>query len=416
MNEPRPSDAAFLRGLTSRRLSRRDALRVSGISAAALALAACGVKGQGSAATTPAADAVAKFWAGKTKNGKLDFASWPLYMDPKKPELAAFTKETGITVNYQEVIQEMGPWFAKVQPQLAANQPIGFDLMLITNGIQFKQFVQSKFLAPLDHSKLTNFAAHAGAAYRKTTYDPGNIYSVPWASGMTGIAYDPAKVKEPITKLADLWNPAYKGKVGMFSDTQELANFGLLATGVDPAKSTKADWQKAADKLKEQKAAGIVRKYYDQSYVDALGSGEVWITQAWSGDILQKNASDGANFKFVIPEEGGTIWTDNFAIPVTAANPVDAIMAIDFFYRPEIAATLAEFIGYVTPVPDAQALIQKHADADTTDQKARLERIAKSPLVFPDAATYAKLHYYVDFPDAATQQQFQSIFEPLVLS
>jgi spermidine/putrescine transport system substrate-binding protein len=131
---------------------------------------------------------------------------------------------------------------------------------------------------------------------------------------------------------------------------------------------------------------------------------------------LQKNASDGKNFAFVIPEEGGTIWTDNFAIPVTAANPVDAIMAIDFFFRPEIAATLAEFIGYVTPVPQAQALIQKDADADTTENKAYLEAVAKSPLVFPDAATYAKLHYYVDFPDAATQQQFQSIFEPLVLS
>jgi spermidine/putrescine transport system substrate-binding protein len=416
MSESRPGDPAFLRGLTSRSLSRRDAFRISGLSAAAFALAACGVKGQGTANATPSADAAAKFWAGKTRNGKLDFANWPLYMDPEKPELAAFTKDTGITVNYQEVIQEMGPWFAKVQPQLAAGQSIGFDLMVITNGIQFKQFVQSNFLAPLDPSKLTNFAAHASAVYKRTTYDPGNVYSVPWASGMTGIAYDPDKVKKPITKLADLWNPAYKGKVGMFSDTLELANFGLLAAGIDPAKSTKADWQKAADKLKEQKDAGIVRKYYDQSYVDALGSGEVWITQAWSGDILQKNASDGKNFTFVIPEEGGTIWTDNFAIPVTAANPVDAIMAIDFFYRPEIAATLAEFIGYVTPVPEAQPLMQADAAADTTEDKAYLEAIAKSPLVFPDAATYAKLHYYVDFPDAATQQQFQSIFEPLVLS
>src|SRR5882757_2898387 len=99
MNTPRPSDPAFLRGLTSRSLSRRDALRISGISAAALALAACGVKGQGGNATptTPAADAVAKFWAGKVKNGKLDFANWPLYMDPKKPELTKFTAETGIT-------------------------------------------------------------------------------------------------------------------------------------------------------------------------------------------------------------------------------------------------------------------------------------------------------------------------------
>ena len=108
-----------------------------------------------------------QFWAGKTKHGTLDFANWPLYMDPEQPELKAFTEETGITVNYQEVIQEMGPWFAKVQPQLSAGQSIGYDLMVITNGIQFKQFVQSNFLAPLDHCKLPNFAANAGAGVQE---------------------------------------------------------------------------------------------------------------------------------------------------------------------------------------------------------------------------------------------------------
>ncbi len=418
MNEPTPIDPILLRGLTQRRLNRRDALRISGLSLTGLALAACGVKGQGTATpTTPAADAVRKYWANKTKHGKLDFANWPLYMDPKKPELAKFTAATGIAVNYQEVIPEMGPWFSKVQPQLAAGQSIGYDLMVITNGIQFKQFVQSNFLAPLDHAQLPNFQANAGAAYKTTSYDPGNVYSVPWASGMTGIAYDPSKIKDPITKLSDLWNPAYKGKVGMFSDTQELGNFGMMVLGIDPAKSTPDDWQRAADKLKEQKAAGIVRKYYDQSYIDALGSGEVWITQAWSGDILQKNVSEGRDFKFIIPDEGATIWTDNFAIPITAANPVDAIMCMDFFYKPEIAATLAEYIGYVTPVPDAKAIIQQAADAAKPgDDKDYLQAIATSSLVFPDSATYAKLRYYRDFANAAEQNKYQTIFEPIVLS
>ena len=326
-------DPSLIRGLTQRRLGRRDALRMSGLSAFAMALAACGVKGTGSTApSAPAPDAVAKYWAGKTSNGNVNFANWPLYMDPKHPELKKFTKATGVTVNYQEVIQEMGPWFAKVQPQLAAGQPIGFDLMVITNGIQFKQFVDSGFLAPLDHSKLPNYVANADPSYANEVFDKGNVYTVPWTSGMTGIAYDPKKITRPITELADLWDPAFKGKVGMFSDTQELGNFAMLELGIDPAKSTPDDWRKAAEKLKQQKSAGLVRNYYDQSYVDALGKGEVWITQAWSGDIFQKNVSDGTDFKFVIPEEGGTIWTDNFAIPVTAQNPLDAIKLMDFFY------------------------------------------------------------------------------------
>jgi spermidine/putrescine transport system substrate-binding protein len=413
---PDSVDPALFRGLTQRRFDRRDALRMGGVSALAMALAACGVKGTGTTKASAAApDAVAKFWAGKTGTKKLNFANWPLYMDPKHPELKKFTAQTGITVNYQEVIQEMGPWFAKVQPQLAAHQSIGYDLMVITNGIQFKQFVDSGFLAPLDHSKLPNFAANAAASYSNEAFDRGNVYSVPWTSGITGIAYDPAKIKRPITKLADLWDPAFKGKVGMFSDTQELGNFGMMVLGIDPAKSTADDWKKAAAKLKEQKSTGVLRNYYDQSYIDALGKGEVWITQAWSGDVFQKNVSDGTNFKFVIPAEGGTIWTDNFAIPVTAANPVDALTLIDFFYQTDIAASLAEYINYVCPVPSAQDQIKADAAKATGDTKTSLTALADSPLVFPVEADYAKLHYYRDFPTVAEQQEYQKTFEPIVL-
>ena len=405
-------DPALMRGLTRRRLGR-----LSGLSALGMALAACGVEGKGNpGASAPAPDAVAKFWEGKTSTKHVDFANWPLYMDPKQPELKAFTKETGITVNYQEVIQEMGPWFAKVQPQLSAKQPIGFDLMVITNGVQFKQFKDSGFLAPLDPAKLPNYAKNAAPKYKQEAFDPNNVYSVPWTSGITGIAYDPKKITRPITKLTDLWDPAFKGKVGMFSDTQELGNFAMMALGANPEKSTPDDWKKAADKLKEQKSQGIIRNYYDQSYIDALGKGEVWITQAWSGDIFQKNVSDGTNFEFIIPEEGGTIWTDNMTIPITAANPVDAIMMMDFFYEVENAATLAEYINYVCPVPAAQEQIKKDAAKLSGDDKKAMEAVATSPLVFPAQSDYAKLHYYVDFKTVAEQQEFQAIFEPIVLA
>jgi spermidine/putrescine transport system substrate-binding protein len=409
-------DPALVRGLTQRRFDRRDLLRAGGLAALGMSLAACGVKGKGTKASASVApDAIAKYWGNKTKNGHVDFANWPLYMDPKHPELQKFTKETGITVKYQEVIQEMGPWFAKVQPQLSAGQSIGFDLMVITNSVQFNQFVDSGFLAPLDHSKLPNFAKYAGDKYKNEVYDKGNVYSVPWASGITGIAYDPAKIKTPPTKLTDLWNPAYKGKVGMFSDTQELGNFGLMALGVDPAKSTSDDWAKAAAYLKKQKDEGIVRKYYDQSYIDALGRGEVWMTQAWSGDIFQKNLSDGTNFKFVVPEDGGTLWTDNMTIPITAKNPVDAIELMDFFYLPTIAASLTEYIAYVTPVPAAQAQIKADAAKASGDTKATDLALSTSPNIFPSDAVYANLHYYVSFPSESIKQQYDKLFEPIVL-
>ncbi|MEV4461230.1 spermidine/putrescine ABC transporter substrate-binding protein, partial [Microbispora sp. NPDC049633] len=392
---------------------------LAGLSAAGLALAACGVQGKGTAKPTSSAQAqseVEKFWSGKTKNGHVDFASWPLYMDPKQPELKQFTQQTGITVSYKEVILEMPSWFAKIQPQLAAGQSIDYDLMIVTNGLHFEQLVQLGYLAPLDHSKLPNFAANAAEQYKNESYDPGNVYSIPWASGMTGIAYNPKYIDTPPTSIAELWNPKYKGKVGMMSDSQEIANFGLFAVGADPDKSTQADWEKAAAKLQEQRDGGIVRKYYDQAYMDPLAKGDIWLTMAWSGDVFQKNVSDGTDLKFVVPQEGGTIWTDNMTIPKTATNPVDAIMLMDFFYDVNVAAQLAEYINYVTPVPAAKDVIAADAAKASGSRKKLLEEVASSPLVFPSTEDTARLRNYVNFKTPQEQKKFESIFQAITTS
>jgi spermidine/putrescine transport system substrate-binding protein len=159
-----------------------------------------------------------------------------------------------------------------------------------------------------------------------------------------------------------------------------------------------------------------VRKYYDQDYITALANGDIWISMAWSGDIFQQNASSGSNLKFVIPSDGGTLWTDNMVIPITATNPVGAMQLIDFFYDPKIAASLAEYINYITPVPAAQPIIASDAAAASGEDKAALEQVADSPLVFPSASDYAKLHYYRDFKTPAEHTEYQSIFNPIVTS
>lgn len=413
-----PQDPTFLRGLTQRRLARRGVLKASAAGAAVLGLAACGVKGKATGKATQAPDQVAAFWKDKTAKGHVNFANWPLYMDPKHPELKEFTKETGVTVTYKEVINDIPTWFAKIQPQLSAHQSIGYDIMVITNGQQFKDCVDLNFLAPLDHTKMPNFTANVAPKYTKEAYDPGNVYSVPWASGITGIGYNPKYVTTAPTSIKDLADPKYKGKVGMFSDTEEIGVFALLVVGANPETSTPADWQRAADWLKQQRDAGIVRKYYDQDYASALANGDIWLCMAWSGDIFQENLSTpGANLKFQIPSEGGTLWTDNFTIPITADNPVDAMNLINFFYQPAIQASLTEYINYITPVPAAQPIIQADAaKATNPDDKATLQALATSPLVFPQASDYANLHYYRTFANTTERQQYNDIFDPIVTS
>ncbi|GLZ11257.1 polyamine-binding lipoprotein [Actinomadura sp. NBRC 104425] len=403
-------DPSLLRGLTRPRpvRPRRDVLRLLGAAGAGLVLTACGVQGQGGKQNVTRSQ-VAQYWAGKTRNGRLSWANWPGYMEDDRATLKAFEKATGIKVDYKEVIQETASWFGRIQAPLAAGQSIGFDLMVMTNGIQLEKARQLGYLAPLDHSRLKTFAANAGPGFKNPSYDPGNTFTVPYVSGITGIAYNTRYVDEEITSIAQLFDARYKGRVGMMADSQELGNFGMFLIGVDPEKSTPADWERAAERLRRQRDAGIVRKYYEQDYIDAVSKGDVWLTMAWSGDAY---SLAGPDVKFVVPEEGGTIWTDNLCIPKTAANPVDAITLMDWLYDPENNAPLTEYINYITPVPATRTVIAEHARRAAGEEKKELERLGSSPLVFPAADDMARLRHYRRLSQAE-ETRYQKIFEPI---
>ena len=115
----------------------------------------------------------------------------------------------------------------------------------------------------------------------------------------------------------------------------------------------------------------------------------------------------------MIPEEGGTIWTDNMVIPRQAQNPVDAMILMDWYYQPRIAAQLTEAINYIPPVPAAQPVVATDAARATGSQKALLTKVATSDLVFLRAAEYARLRNYADV-SGRKQQQYLSIFQPII--
>ncbi len=417
---PEYLDASFLRGLTQRRMTRRTALQGMGAVSLGAFLAACGI------GSKPAAVSHVNWvWDKATKAGVLDFANWPLYIDTGQdasgqttyPSLQLFTQQTGIKVNYSEPIQDNPSFFAKVAPTLTQGQSIGYDIIVVTNGIQMTNYQAKHWLTELDPSKLPNFYKNAAPRLLNRSYDPGNRFTVPWQSGFTGIGYNPSKTGRDITSVQDLFDPAFAGKVGMMDNMDDTPNLILIGMGIDPSKSKASDWQKAADKLKQQRDAGIVRKYYDQSYIKALSSGDTWISMAWSGDIYQANLSAGNNdLKFVVPKEGGLIWTDNMCIPLYAAHPVDAITYMNFVYDPKIAAMLAESIDYITPVPSAQQVIEQDAAAATdAATKASLQAEAQSPLVFPSTQDLSRSYYYRVL-SASDQTQWNNIFGSVILA
>lgn len=384
-----------------RRLSRRAFLRGAGkgglYAGAALSLpsilAACGIGPGGS----PSASAGGSVVGGGEPAGVLNFANWPLYIDQDEeggdfPSLNQFKEATGIEVAYTEAIQDNQEFFGTIQPALAAGQDTQWDLIVVTDWM-IGNMIRLGYLEEFDvAASVPNFVANAADKYKNPSYDPNNRHSIPWQSGITGIGYNPALTGREITSFADLLDPAFEGKIGMFSEVRDSLSLALLHNGVQPKDATEDDVRAANDVLKEQ--APLVRGYFGNEYTQGLADGSLALTMAWSGDVFQLQF-DNPDLRFIVPEKGGILWIDNMAIPKKAEHPNDALAMMDYVYQPEVAAQIAEYVNYICPVPAAQEIIRQHAaEAEAQEDKDYLSAVAESPLVFPSEEMLANLHSY----------------------
>jgi spermidine/putrescine transport system substrate-binding protein len=424
-------DPAMRRGLTQRRLSRRNVLRSAGAGAGALGvgafLAACGVKGATVAThnTQAGGPGSAEWWAKQKLHKTVNFGNWPYYIDVlggKHPTLEHFTQTTGITVNYTEPISNNLPFYAKIRPSLQAKQSTGYDIIVMTNNSPALGYlINYGWLTPLDQSAMPNFNAHAGPLVKNPAWDRGNKYTMAWQSGWTAIGYNGSMIKNPGTSVGILFDKKYAGKVGMMSDPQELGSLGLLAIGVEPATSTESDWAKAAKRLQQQKSDGIVRAYYDQDYINALKNGDTVVTQAWSGDIFQADLnSKYKDLHLLIPNEGGMFWTDNMCIPMYAQNPKDAMTLMDYYYNPDVQAVVEYYNDYVCPVPAAKDVLLHPTGWAQQALKAMRPSIglptsvtANAPTVFPTPAYVRNSRPYYQYKSQEELTAWNNLFLPI---
>jgi len=424
-------DPAMWRGLTQRRLSRRNVLRSAGAGAGALGigafLAACGVKGATVAThnTQAGGPGSTEWWAKQKLHKTVNFGNWPLYIDVlsgKHPSLERFTQTTGIQVNYTEPISNNIPFYAKIRPSLQAKQYTGYDLIVMTNNSPALGYlINYGWLTPLDQTAMTNFHKYAGPLVKNPSWDRGNKYTMAWQSGWTAIGYNGSAIKNPGTSVGILFDKKYAGKVGMMSDPQELGSLGLLAIGVEPATSTESDWAKAAKKLQQQKSDGIVRAYYDQSYINALKNGDTVVSQAWSGDIFQADLnSKYKDLHLLVPSEGGMSWTDNMCIPMYAQNPKDAMTLMDYYYNPDVQAVVEYYNDYVCPVPAAKDVLLNPTGWAKQTLKAMEPSIglppsvtANAPTVFPTPAWVAKSRSYYQYKSQEELTAWNNLFLPI---
>lgn len=408
------------------RIPRRTVLRgagmgVAGFSLASL-LAACGGGDGGTSGEGPNPSEI----FGGEPGPVVNFANWPLYIDQAKdedgnvyhPSLRLFEKETGIKVNYETVIQSNEEFFGKIQPQLAAGDPTGWDIIVITNGRQFNILKQNGWVYQLDPTRRPNFEANATDFARDPAYDPGNTVSMPWQGGFTGIWYDSKKVNGPVTKLDDLANPDKVGtnSVGML--TADMPDFVMINLGIDPATAGPDEWKEAANWLKMQRESGTVRAYYDQGYIDDVTAGNLTAGMAWSGDIVYYKLWAGYdNLEFVLPEAGSLLWQDNMLVPVGAENPAGALMVMDWYYQPKIAAMVTELVLYLSPCKGVREQILKDAEkAQEQGSKGyanKLLKTANAEIAFPSEETLARAKFGTNITTDEQAQEWDAIFLPI---
>ena len=391
-------------------LTRRHFLQGTALTGAAAFLAAC--SGSGSSAA-PSDDGSGD--GSTTPTGPLMFANWDAYIDLTEvgdgeydlpsPTLDEFATEYGVEVEYANAqIEDNGSFMATIRPQLESGVETGWDLIVLTDWMAAK-VVEAGWAEELTAANVATAAQNVRDELKGLPWDPDMTYHYPWQSGATGVGYNKVSTGRDLTKVADLFDPAFAGKVTLLSESRDtfplvhLALQGLGQASDTPAEEMTADdAQVVHDYLKPFVDNEHIRGFTGNEYLQDFGSGDTWAAVVWSGDLA---SSAGPDDVFAFPEEGSMIWTDNMIIPKGAANKYTAELMIDWVYDVARAARLANFIYYISPVKGVEEAIKE------LDPEA-----ASNPLLFPPADVVAKQHPQPNW-DEATEATVNELFADL---
>ena len=359
------------RAIINSRVSRRAVLAGIGGVGAATALAACSSTG------TTSSSAKSVRWG-----------NWPLYLDfdsTKKtyPTLDKFTASTGIEVKYLEDYNDNDEFYGKVQAQLKLKQDIGYDLVCPTDWMAAR-WIRLGYSQKFNSANIPN-KVNILDSLAKPSYDPQREETLTWQGIMAGFGWNTAKNPKGIHTLEDLFAPQNKGKIVVLTEMRDTIGIILRAQGVDLATVTEAQFMNGVDFMAKKIADGWIRGVKGNEYAQDLTSGDATAVIGWSGDMFILSSENSGKFDFAIPESGGTISGDNMLIPSTASAEAktNAEKLINWYYDPAVAAEVAAYVKYLTPVKGAQAEMEKINP-----------ELAKSPYIFPDEKTSKNLSVF----------------------
>lgn len=397
---------ADLLGGPPRPLRRRDFLRGSALLTGGAFLAACGGISSESAQNSGASEGASAGPSAAAQGGDvLNFSNWPLYMDTGEeneqahPTLDAFTKETGIKVNYFEDVNSNEEYFGKVRNQLANDQSIGRDLMVLTDWMAAR-LIGLDWLQEIDQANVENMS-NLRESLQEVAFDKERKFSLPWQSGMTGIGVNPTAVDKEITSVNDLFDEALAGRVTMLSEMRDTMGLVMAGMGINTLDHTFEEYQEAIAKVQKAVDDGQIRQFTGNEYAEDLAAGNIAAAIAWSGDIIQLQF-DNPDLEFVVPDEGSLLWSDNMLIPINAEHKANAEALMNYYYTPEVAAELAAWVNYITPVEGAKDAM---GDID--------EELVDNELIFPPEELLGNTF---DFKPLSEDEdkQYQSAFQAVI--
>ena len=402
-------------------LTRRRFLQGSALAGTAAFLAACTASG-GSLA--PPSSVASGDGGVATPTGPLNFANWDAYIDLTtvpgpdgqlgtdddeydlpSPTLDEFSQQYGVEINYKNAaIDENESFMGTIRPQLVAGADTGWDLIVLTDWMAAK-VVAAGWAEKIDHATTPTAVANVRDELKGLPWDATLDYHFPWQSFATGVGYNVASTGRDLTKIADLFDPQFAGKVTLLEDPHDSFSLIHLMLQAQGKASTNAaevmtadDGQVVHDFLKPYVESSHLRGFTGNAYLQDFASGDTWCAFVWSGDLA---SSGGEDDRFIFPEEGSMIATDNMMIPKGAQHKYTAELMMDWVYDVQRAARLANFIYYISPVKGV-------ADAI----KALDEAAASNPLLFPPPDVVAKQHPQPTWDDA-TEAKINELYADL---
>ena len=382
-------------------LSRRGFLRTAGVSALAVSggglLSACGTSG------TQQTEATCKSTDNSASDKTLNFSNWPLYIDEKGkrlPTLEDFEAESGIAVTYTTDVNDNNQFFAKVRNQLGACEPTGRDIFVLTDWMAAR-VISLGWTQELDKANMPNVETNLAESLRNPSWDEGRAHSIPWQSGLTGIAYN-EKFTGPVSSFEELvTRPDLKGKVTLLSEMGDTMGFMLKLVGANPDEFSDDEWAESLAKLEEIVASGQIRQFTGNDYTRGLGNGDIVACEAWSGDVIALQY-DQPEIKFVKPTEGLSLWSDNMMVPNKAEHKANAEAIMNYYYEPEIAARLAAWVNYICPVQGAEEAMAQVDDS-----------LVGNPLIFPTEEDLAETFAFMSV-DTKTRERYDKEFNQVI--